>query len=151
MTERTCNIAVVGAGAVGLSAALAFARDGFDTVLIGGLDTRRDGRTVALLNGSVRFLEALGAWPELVKNAAPLETMRIADAPRSRARCAKHVVVPDPISRNVRVRIPAARSRDLLDIAWHESYLLRVMRTVLSAAMYYYAPRSTGRVRRRMR
>ena len=70
---------MVGAGAVGLSAALAFARDGFDTVLVGGLDTRRDGRTVALLNGSVRFLEALGAWPELVKNAAPLETMRIVD------------------------------------------------------------------------
>ena len=64
---------------MGLSAALAFARDGFDTVLVGGLDTRRDGRTVALLNGSVRFLEALGAWPELVKNAAPLETMRIVD------------------------------------------------------------------------
>ncbi|WP_201836657.1 UbiH/UbiF family hydroxylase [Microvirga zambiensis] len=79
MTERTYNIAVVGAGAVGLSAAIAFARDGFDTVLIGGLDTRRDGRTVALLNGSVRFLEALGVWPALAGNAAPLETMRIVD------------------------------------------------------------------------
>lgn len=79
MTERTYNIAVVGAGAVGLSAALAFARDGFRTVLIGGLDARRDGRTVALLNGSVRFLEVLGAWPLIVREAAPLETMRIVD------------------------------------------------------------------------
>ena len=79
MTESTYNIAVVGAGAVGLSAALAFARDGFRTVLIGGLDGRRDGRTVALLNGSVRFLEALGAWPLIVREAAPLETMRIVD------------------------------------------------------------------------
>ncbi|MEE1658388.1 UbiH/UbiF family hydroxylase [Microvirga sp. CF3062] len=79
MTESTYNIAVVGAGAVGLSAALAFARDGFRTVLVGGLDTRRDGRTVALLNGSVRFLEALGAWPLIVREAAPLETMRIVD------------------------------------------------------------------------
>ncbi|MBD2746924.1 UbiH/UbiF family hydroxylase [Microvirga sp. BT688] len=79
MTESTYNIAVVGAGAVGLSAALAFARDGFRTVLVGGLDTRRDGRTVALLNGSVRFLEALGAWPVIVNEAAPLETMRIVD------------------------------------------------------------------------
>ncbi|MFC1458497.1 UbiH/UbiF family hydroxylase [Microvirga arabica] len=79
MTESTYNIAVVGAGAVGLSAALAFARDGFKTVLVGGLDTRRDGRTVALLNGSVRFLEALGAWPSIVREAAPLETMRIVD------------------------------------------------------------------------
>ncbi|MBM6582046.1 UbiH/UbiF family hydroxylase [Microvirga sp. BT689] len=79
MTESTCNIAVVGAGAVGLSAALAFARDGFKTVLIGGLDVRRDGRTVALLNGSVRFLEALGVWPSVASEAAPLETMRIVD------------------------------------------------------------------------
>ncbi len=79
MTESIYNIAVVGAGAVGLSAALAFARDGFRTVLVGGLDARRDGRTVALLNGSVRFLEALGAWPRIVAEAAPLETMRIID------------------------------------------------------------------------
>ncbi|MGF9763126.1 UbiH/UbiF family hydroxylase [Microvirga sp. 0TCS3.31] len=79
MTESTYNIAVVGAGAVGFSAALAFARDGFRTVLVGGLDTRRDGRTVALLNGSVRFLEALGAWSLIVNEAAPLETMRIVD------------------------------------------------------------------------
>jgi 2-octaprenyl-6-methoxyphenol hydroxylase len=79
LTESPYNIAVVGAGAVGLSAALAFARDGFRTALVGGLDTRRDGRTVALLNGSIRFLEALGAWPTIAKEAAPLETMRIVD------------------------------------------------------------------------
>lgn len=78
-TEESYDIAVVGAGAAGLSAALAFAQDGFRTVLIGGLDTRRDGRTVALLNGSVRFLEALGVWSELQQEAAPLETMRIID------------------------------------------------------------------------
>ena len=79
MTENTYDIAVVGAGAVGLSAALAFARDGYRTVLIGGLDVRRDGRTVALLNGSVRFLEALGVWPAIASVSAPLETMRIID------------------------------------------------------------------------
>lgn len=79
MTDKLYNIAIVGAGAAGLSAAIAFARDGFDTALIGGLDVRRDGRTVALLNGSVRFLEALGVWPSLAAEAAPLETMRIID------------------------------------------------------------------------
>jgi len=79
LTEETFDIAVVGAGAVGLSAALAFARDGYRTALIGNLDTRRDGRTVALLNGSIRFLDALGAWPLLRSEAAPLETMRIID------------------------------------------------------------------------
>jgi 2-octaprenyl-6-methoxyphenol hydroxylase len=79
LNGKRYNIAIVGAGAAGLSAAIAFARDGFDTVLIGGLDARRDGRTVALLNGSVRFLEALGVWPALAPKAAPLETMRIID------------------------------------------------------------------------
>ncbi|PVE23382.1 UbiH/UbiF family hydroxylase [Microvirga sp. KLBC 81] len=79
MTQKSYSIAIVGAGAAGLSAAIAFARDGFETVLIGGLDLRRDGRTVALLNGSVRFLEALGVWTALVPEAAPLETMRIID------------------------------------------------------------------------
>lgn len=79
MTEDTFDIAVVGAGAVGLSAALAFARDGYRTALVGGLDVRRDGRTVALLNGSIRFLDAIGAWSALSDVAAPLETMRIID------------------------------------------------------------------------
>jgi 2-octaprenyl-6-methoxyphenol hydroxylase len=79
LTEKSYNIAIIGAGAAGLSAAISFARDGFETVLIGGLDIRRDGRTVALLNGSVRFLEALGVWPSLVTEAAPLEIMRIID------------------------------------------------------------------------
>jgi 2-octaprenyl-6-methoxyphenol hydroxylase len=79
VADDSYDIAIVGAGAVGLSAALAFARDSFKTVLIGGLDIRRDGRTVALLNGSVRFLEALGVWSTLTAEAAPLETMRIID------------------------------------------------------------------------
>jgi 2-octaprenyl-6-methoxyphenol hydroxylase len=79
VTDDSYDIAIVGAGAVGLSAALAFARDGFRTALIGGLDTRRDGRTVAMLNGSIRFLEALDVWPTLAPEAAPLETMRIVD------------------------------------------------------------------------
>ena len=79
MTDRVFDIVIVGAGAAGLAAALAFARDGYRTALVGSLETRRDGRTVALLNGSVRLFEALGVWPALVPYAAPLETMRIVD------------------------------------------------------------------------
>lgn len=80
MTDRTFDIAVVGAGAAGLTAALAFARDGYSTVLVGPVRTARDGRTVALLDGSVSFLEALGVWDAILPHAAPLETMRLVDA-----------------------------------------------------------------------
>jgi 2-octaprenyl-6-methoxyphenol hydroxylase len=73
------DVAVVGAGPAGLCAALALARDGFSVALVGAPETRRDGRTVALLDGSVRLMKALGVWPALEPEAAPLETMRLID------------------------------------------------------------------------
>ncbi|KAA2241084.1 UbiH/UbiF family hydroxylase [Salinarimonas soli] len=79
MPDATAEIAVVGAGAAGLAAALAFHRAGFDTVLVGLIEPRADGRTVALLDGSVRMLRRLGAWERLRDDAAPLETMRLVD------------------------------------------------------------------------
>ena len=79
MPDARAEVAVVGAGAAGLAAALAFRRAGFDTVLIGRIEPRVDGRTVALLDGSVRMLRRLGAWDRLAPDAAPLETMRLID------------------------------------------------------------------------
>lgn len=78
-TDRAVEIAVVGAGPAGLCAALALARDGFSVALIGEAETRRDGRTVALLDGSVRLMKALGVWRVIESEAAPLETMRLID------------------------------------------------------------------------
>jgi len=73
------DVIVVGAGATGLSAALALARDGLKVCAVGPLDARRDGRTVALLHGSIRFLQAIGVWSGLQDTAAPLATMQLID------------------------------------------------------------------------
>ncbi len=73
------DVAVIGAGAAGLVAALVFARDGYSVLLMGAARPVRDGRTVALLDGSVSLLKRLGAWPSIEAHAAPLATMRIVD------------------------------------------------------------------------
>lgn len=78
-SDRAFDAAVVGAGAVGLAAALALAGDGFRVALIGRPDATADGRTVALFDGSIRFLEGLGVWRYLEGSAAPLEVMRLID------------------------------------------------------------------------
>ena len=69
------DIAIVGAGAVGLAAALALSREGRSVALLGPVATPRDGRTVALLDGSWRFLAGLGVQEAMLDKAAPL-TMR---------------------------------------------------------------------------
>ncbi len=70
---------MVGAGAVGLALGIALARAGLKVVLVGRIDTRPAGRTVALLAGSVRFLARLGVWPQLQALAEPLRVMRLVD------------------------------------------------------------------------
>ncbi len=70
---------VAGAGVVGLSLAIALARDGFTVASLGPLPGALAGRTVALLQGSVSLLRAIGVWPALAFQAAPLRTMRIVD------------------------------------------------------------------------
>jgi len=72
-------VAVVGAGAAGLAAALAVAREGIPTALVGRHAPVADGRTVALLDGSVRFLGALGAWAAVAPQASPLCELQIVD------------------------------------------------------------------------
>ncbi|GJE18603.1 FAD-dependent monooxygenase [Methylobacterium marchantiae] len=73
------DVAVVGAGAAGLGLALALAREGIATALVGRHAPVADGRTVALLDGSVRFLGALGAWADVAPHAAPLAELHIVD------------------------------------------------------------------------
>ncbi|GJD98689.1 FAD-dependent oxidoreductase [Methylobacterium isbiliense] len=73
------DVAVVGAGAAGLAAALALARDGLRVALVGRHAPVADGRTVALLDGSVRLLTALGAWEAVAPAAAPLAELHLID------------------------------------------------------------------------
>ncbi len=76
---RPADIIVAGAGAAGLSAAIAFADAGFHTLCIGGLDLEARGRTVALFEGSLRFYRALGLWPRLSRLAEPIEAISMID------------------------------------------------------------------------
>ncbi|MGE7467932.1 UbiH/UbiF family hydroxylase [Bosea sp. NPDC003192] len=77
--QQHCDIAIVGAGAVGLAAALSLAAAGRQIVLFGQASAPRDGRTVALLDGSWRLLEMLGLTEALDALAAPLAVMRLVD------------------------------------------------------------------------
>ena len=78
------DVLVVGAGAAGLSAAVAIALSGFSVICAGALDTKANGRTVALFEGSLRFFHALGIWPDFEDAAAPIATIAMIDATRSR-------------------------------------------------------------------
>jgi 2-octaprenyl-6-methoxyphenol hydroxylase len=77
----TAEVAVVGGGPAGLTAAIALAGVGVDTVLVAP-PTQADQRTTALLAGSVTALVTLGVWDACSTHAAPLRVMRIVDDTR---------------------------------------------------------------------
>ncbi|WP_375457951.1 FAD-dependent monooxygenase [uncultured Enterovirga sp.] len=79
MTGDRFEVAVVGAGPVGLAAALAFAQAGLATCLVGPEPERRDGRTAALLGPSVDLLRDIEIWPALAEASGPLRVLRIVD------------------------------------------------------------------------
>src|SRR3954447_6328560 len=76
--ENSVEVAVVGGGPAGLTAAIALASTGVETALV----ARRppaDNRTTALLSGSVAALDALEVWPLCRLQAAPLTAIRLID------------------------------------------------------------------------
>ena len=62
MDTQSVEVAVVGGGPAGLTAAIALAVAGVETALIAKA-APPDNRTTALLSGSVAALEALEVWP----------------------------------------------------------------------------------------
>ena len=80
------DVLVAGAGAAGLSAAIALNRAGFTVACIGHVDRRANGRTVALFESSLRFYKALGLWSRLRDEAAALEKITMIDATNARFR-----------------------------------------------------------------
>lgn len=76
--QSRAEVIVVGGGLAGLTAAVALSSAGLRTALIAP-PSRPDGRTSALLSGSVTALEALGVWPRCQSDAAALTAIRIVD------------------------------------------------------------------------
>ena len=74
----TVQVAIVGGGPAGLTAAIALAEAGIETALVARA-AADDHRTTALLAGSVTALDTLGVWARCRDHAAPLKTMRIVD------------------------------------------------------------------------
>ena len=78
MTSQS-DILIAGAGAAGLTTAIALGELGFSVTVAGGLDIRRNGRTVALFEASLRLYRALGLWERLEPLSMPLRRIRLVD------------------------------------------------------------------------
>ena len=77
--EPDVDIIVSGAGASGLAATIAFAKAGFSVVCAGTSATQPNGRTVALFEGSLRHLRAMGVWGTFEPDAQPIRAIRMID------------------------------------------------------------------------
>jgi 2-octaprenyl-6-methoxyphenol hydroxylase len=80
MERAEYDVLIAGTGPVGLIAALAFADAGFRTALVGPKASTNDGRTTAIMDPALRYLDALMMGPFLHEHGEPLKTMRIVDA-----------------------------------------------------------------------
>ena len=78
---HSVEVAVVGGGPAGLTAAVALAAAGVETALISKTPPP-DNRTTALWSASVAAMEALEAWPLCQADSAPLTAIRLIDDTR---------------------------------------------------------------------
>ena len=73
------DVIVSGAGASGLAAAIALTKAGLSVACVGKSDTTPTGRTVALFEGSLRFLRDLGVWDRFDATSQPIRAIRLID------------------------------------------------------------------------
>ncbi|WP_375671267.1 UbiH/UbiF family hydroxylase [Bartonella sp. SD1336NMGDW] len=73
------DIAVIGAGPVGMLAALNLAHEGLSVFLVGPPAHTDELRTTALMMPAIRMLQKLNIWNNLRQHAAALSSMRIID------------------------------------------------------------------------
>ena len=66
---RHFDIAITGAGLAGQIAAIALARAGRHVALVAPSTDRKDRRTTALMDQSIRFLDRLGLWSRIAPSA----------------------------------------------------------------------------------
>ena len=78
--QRTFDVAIVGAGPVGLITGLACAACGLKPAVIGPAADPADGRTAALLDGSINLLKRLQVWSRIDPISEPLTGIRLVDA-----------------------------------------------------------------------
>ena len=81
MTEKH-TVQIIGGGLAGLSLALALGKKNISTLIVDNLTEptkadKTDGRTTALMESSVNYLNNLGVWADISGNACALQKMRI--------------------------------------------------------------------------
>jgi 2-octaprenyl-6-methoxyphenol hydroxylase len=76
---KSTDILVAGVGSTGLAAALAFAKTGMRVALVGRIPPPLPGRTVALFEASLRFLDQLGALDRIKARGCRIEAIRMID------------------------------------------------------------------------
>src|SRR5262245_61445438 len=83
--EQQYDIAIIGGGMVGMSLAVAVAREGLKVALIeksplpAQLEPTFDGRVSAIALGSKYIFENIGVWANMEKEAEPIRDIRVSD------------------------------------------------------------------------
>jgi 2-octaprenyl-6-methoxyphenol hydroxylase len=128
----TVEVAVIGGGPAGLTAAVALACAGVATVLVAKRPPP-DNRTTALLSGSVAALEALEVWPLCRAQSAPLTAIRLIDDTRRLVRAPEVLFEADEIGLDAFGH--NIQNRDLLAALEQRAAALPALRRIETAAV----------------